>query len=102
MFCGTRLHFVRVYTTRELNIALSHMGLTMTDASDAKMLKKKYHDLVRRNHPDAGGDERTMKDVINAFQVLSETLVAEKEQHYADTDPPKGSKYKSVYCLRCW
>ena len=43
-----------------------------------------------------------MKDVINAFQVLSETLVAEKEQHYADTDPPKGSKYKSVYCLRCW
>ena len=75
MLCRTRLHFVRVYTTREVNVALSHMGMTMTDASDAKTLKKKYHDLVRRNHPDAGGDELTMKEVINAFNVFRHFLL---------------------------
>ena len=90
MFRCTSLRFA---TTREINIALSHMGMTLTDASDTKTLKKKYHDLVRRNHPDAGGDERKMRDVINAFKVLTEVTAAEREHFTSKPSPPKADGY---------
>ena len=80
MFRCTRLFLA---TTGEISAALAHMGLTMVQAADAKTLRARYLDLTRRNHPDAGGDERTMRDVIEAFRVLGEVTPAERA-HYSD------------------
>ena len=87
--CCSRLFLA---TTREITVALSMMGLTMAEASDAKGLKEKYLDLVRRNHPDAGGDERRMKEVVRSFQVLSRITHAERLRHTEETRPQKPLK----------
>lgn len=84
MFRCTRLFLA---TTGEISAALAHMGLTMAQAADAKTLRARYLDLTRRNHPDAGGDERTMRDVIEAFRVLGEVTPAERA-HYSSREAP--------------
>ncbi|GET86087.1 hypothetical protein, conserved [Leishmania tarentolae] len=47
---------------------------------DPKALKKRYRELVRRNHPDAGGEEATMARVTVAYQRLSELTKREREE----------------------
>ena len=67
-----RLSLNRLATTSEITVALRHMGLSYEDSDDSAVLKARYKELVRRHHPDAGGDERTMRDIITSFRVLTE------------------------------
>lgn len=46
---------------------------------DPKALKKRYRELVKKNHPDAGGEEATMARVTVAYERLSELTNRERE-----------------------
>jgi len=35
-----------------------------------KMIKKKYRELAKKYHPDKGGDEKTMKEITAAYELL--------------------------------
>lgn len=56
----------------EMNLkdALRVFGLDGTDLGDDSKIKKTYRRLSIQNHPDRGGDEKTMKDINVAYQVL--------------------------------
>ena len=52
----------------------------MEDTKDTKAFKKKYLDLVRKNHPDRGGSEDKMKDITTAFELLSNLSEFDKKE----------------------
>ncbi|CAJ1017388.1 DnaJ domain containing protein, putative [Leishmania lindenbergi] len=47
---------------------------------DPKALKRKYRELVKKNHPDAGGEEATMARVTVAYERLSALTNREREE----------------------
>lgn len=66
-------------TFLEVNEALDVLGVTIDE--DAKSLKKKYRELVKKNHPDAGGDAAVMSKVTVAYDRLSTLTNREKEEY---------------------
>jgi len=42
-------------------------------------IKKAYRSLVKKNHPDAGGDEELFKEIAEAYSILSD---ADKKRNY--------------------
>ncbi len=64
-----------VYALRkgELDRALKFFGIVKPDG---KIIKKKYHELARKYHPDkSGGDDRMMKALNISYQILREVYV---------------------------
>jgi hypothetical protein len=51
--------------------ALTELGLSGRPNSEE--IKKAYHLMARKSHPDVGGSEETMKRINQAFEILSET-----------------------------
>ncbi|CCW65493.1 unnamed protein product [Phytomonas sp. EM1] len=67
-------------THQEIAEDLVVLGLAgQIDFSEAA-LKKRYHELVRNHHPDAGGDERAMVRITIAYNRLKRLTPAEKEE----------------------
>jgi hypothetical protein len=64
------------------------------DCTTQEEAKALYHDLVRKHHPDAGGDTRTMQD-INAeyalFQARGASADARRRQQDAHADNRKSA-----------
>jgi curved DNA-binding protein CbpA len=65
-------------TYSEVSEALSVMGVELT--TDEKTLKKKYRELVRKHHPDAGGNEATMSKITVAYERLTSLSKREREE----------------------
>ena len=53
------------------------LGITKNATQDE--IKKAFHKLAHKYHPDKGGDEKKFKEINEAYQVLSNT---EKRQQY--------------------
>lgn len=53
------------------------LGVSKTASQDE--IKKAFHKLAHRYHPDKGGDEKKFKEINEAYQVLSD---AKKRQQY--------------------
>ncbi len=53
------------------------LGVTKTASQDE--IKKAFHKLAHKYHPDKGGDEKKFKEINEAYQVLSD---AQKRQQY--------------------
>jgi curved DNA-binding protein CbpA len=66
-------------TFLEVSEALDVLGVTIDE--DPKVVKTKYRELVKKNHPDAGGDEATMARVTVAYERLSGLSQREKEEY---------------------
>ena len=60
----------RFATPVDIATALRHMDLTHEQATDPTLLRKRYHELVIKYHPDAGGDAARLKEVVNGFAML--------------------------------
>ncbi|KNH08068.1 chaperone protein DNAj [Perkinsela sp. CCAP 1560/4] len=60
----------RAPTAEEVRRALATLSLTSAQAIDKKLLKKRYLELVKKNHPDTGGDAEKMKSISTAYQTL--------------------------------
>ncbi|ORC86590.1 uncharacterized protein TM35_000271800, partial [Trypanosoma theileri] len=78
-------------TYTEISDACSTLGVEVD--CDAKQLKKIYRDLVKQNHPDAGGDEATMSRITVAYERLSGLSQLEKEQFKVQRDAYRGGSY---------
>lgn len=63
----------------EITSALATLGVSIDD--DAKAVKRRYRELVKLNHPDAGGDEATMAKVTVAYDRLSSLTKREVEDY---------------------
>lgn len=63
----------------EISEALDVLGVSIDE--DPKVVKKKYRELVRKNHPDAGGDEATMARVTVAYDRISGLTAREREEY---------------------
>ena len=53
------------------------LGVTKSASQDE--IKKAFHKLAHKYHPDKGGDEKKFKEINEAYQVLSD---AQKRQQY--------------------
>lgn len=53
------------------------LGVSKTASQDE--IKKAFHKLAHKHHPDKGGDEKKFKEINEAYQVLSD---AQKRQQY--------------------
>ncbi|KAH9599962.1 DnaJ domain [Trypanosoma melophagium] len=78
-------------TYTEISEACAVLGVEVD--CDAKQLKKIYRDLVRKNHPDAGGDEATMSRITVAYERLNGLSKLEKEQFKLQRDAYRGGSY---------
>src|SRR6185369_9683681 len=53
--------------------------LGVTKSASQEEIKKAFHKLAHKYHPDKGGDEKKFKEINEAYQVLSDT---QKRQQY--------------------
>ncbi|KPI87923.1 hypothetical protein ABL78_3001 [Leptomonas seymouri] len=80
-WCTARRHAStgRRPTFIEISEALDVLGVAIDE--DPKAVKRKYRELVKKNHPDAGGDEATMAKVTVAYERLSSLSNREREEY---------------------
>lgn len=56
------------------------LGVTKTATQDE--IKKAFHKLAHKHHPDKGGDEKKFKEINEAYQVLSDTAKRAQYDQY--------------------
>jgi DnaJ-class molecular chaperone len=47
-------------------------ALGITKSASQEEIKKAFHKLAHKYHPDKGGDEKKFKEINEAYQVLSD------------------------------
>src|SRR3989344_249737 len=62
--------------------------LGITKSASQEEVKKAFHKLAHKYHPDKGGDEKKFKEINEAYQVLSD---AQKRQQYDQFGPSMNS-----------
>jgi len=70
MFRRCVLFFALPPSPSEITKALGTLGVTMDTVADEKMLKKVYRELVKKHHPDTGGDAEKIKSINLAHDLL--------------------------------
>jgi len=70
MFRRCVLFFALPPSPSEITKALGTLGVTMDTVADEKMLKKAYRELVKKHHPDTGGDAEKIKSINLAHDLL--------------------------------
>ena len=68
----------RPATFSEIAEALKVLGVSITVTD--KELKKQYHQLVKKHHPDAGGCEKQMSKISVAYETISNLSAKDKDQ----------------------
>lgn len=76
-------------THSEISESLAILGLANIEY-DEKAMKKIYFALVKKNHPDAGGDEGTMARIAVAYERLAGLSKREKEEYRAHSSAFSG------------
>ncbi len=56
------------------------LGITKSASQDD--IKKAFHKLAHKYHPDKGGDEKKFKEINEAYQVLSDTTKRQQYDQY--------------------
>jgi curved DNA-binding protein CbpA len=72
----------------EISEALSVLGVDIK--TDPKDIKKKYRELVKKHHPDAGGDEKTMSKITVAYERLTSLSKRELEEFQSQKNAYRG------------
>ncbi|CUI14395.1 unnamed protein product [Bodo saltans] len=85
--CATAKRFARP-TYSEISEALNVMGVDLS--TDEKTLKKKYRELVRKHHPDAGGNEATMSKITVAYEKLTSLSKRERDEFHQQSKSYRG------------
>lgn len=83
-FCARRFGGTaarRASSFAEISEACAVLGVDVD--CDPRQLKRTYRDLVRKHHPDAGGDEATMSRITVAYERLSGMSKSEREHFHA-------------------
>lgn len=75
-------------TFSEVSEALDVLGVDIK--VEQKDLKKKYRELVKKHHPDAGGDEKTMSKITVAYERLSSLTKRELEEFATQRNAYRG------------
>ena len=60
--------------------------LGVSKNATAEEIKKAYRKLARENHPDVGGDEEKLKDINEAYEVLSDDKKRQLYDQYGTAD----------------
>ena len=60
------------YLKHQLGMATHYVTLGVTESSSAAEIKKAYHKLAKKHHPDRGGDADKFRQVQRAYEVLSD------------------------------
>lgn len=71
-------HLGRPPTYQEVSEALTVLGVSIDE--DPKKLKRVYRDLVKKNHPDAGGDAKKMALITVCYDRLEGMSKRDKEE----------------------
>ncbi|EAN91988.1 hypothetical protein C3747_15g200 [Trypanosoma cruzi] len=99
------LHFCTLLCARRFNASSPRRAPTFSEVSEAchilgvevdcdqRHLKRVYRDLVRKNHPDAGGDEAMMSRITVAYDRLRGMSKIEREQFKLQKDTYRGGSY---------
>ncbi|EKF28025.1 hypothetical protein MOQ_008237 [Trypanosoma cruzi marinkellei] len=99
------LHFCTLLCARRFNASSPRRSPTFAEVSEAchilgvevdcdqRHLKRVYRDLVRKNHPDAGGEEAMMSRITVAYDRLRGMSKTEKEQFKLQRDTYRGGSY---------
>ena len=69
--------------------------LGITKAASQEEIKKAFHKLAHKYHPDKGGDEKKFKEINEAYQVLSDTTKRAQYDQYGrvfDQGQPGGDQ----------
>ena len=61
-----QLDFLRPMVVRAFEV----FGFPIDSKPTPEMIKTKYRELAKRYHPDKGGDEKTMKEITVAYELL--------------------------------
>lgn len=75
-------------TYSEISESLSVLGVDIK--ADVKDVKKKYRELVKKHHPDAGGDEKTMSKITVAYERLTSLSKREIEEFQSQKNAYRG------------
>lgn len=75
-------------TYSEVSEAQNLLGVDLS--TDQKTLKKKYRELVRKHHPDAGGNEATMSKITVAYEKLTSLTKREREEFQQQSKSYRG------------
>ena len=59
------------------------LGITKGASQDE--VKKAFHKLAHKHHPDKGGDEKKFKEINEAYQVLSDTTKRSQYDQFGRT-----------------
>ncbi|RNE99622.1 chaperone protein DNAJ [Trypanosoma rangeli] len=81
----------RAPTFVEVSEACSILGVEPD--CDQRQLKTIYRDLVRKHHPDAGGEEAAMSRITVAYDRLRGMSKLEKEQYKLQKETYRGGSY---------
>lgn len=95
--------------------------LGITENSSQEEIKKAFHELAHRYHPDKGGDEKKMKEINEAYEILSKIKKSISLQNIYRQNAYRDKEYhQTVYhegklkckvcgqatdyslCLDCW
>jgi molecular chaperone DnaJ len=65
------------------------LGITKSATQDE--VKKAFHKLAHKHHPDKGGDEKKFKEINEAYQVLSDTSKRQQYDQFGRTFDQAGA-----------
>lgn len=60
-----------------LDEAYKILGVSYEDSED--IIKKKYKEMVKKNHPDLGGDEKKFKSIKEAYETIQKRKLVRKK-----------------------
>ena len=91
----------------DITAALSQMSVSMADVQDAKGFRKTYLDLVRKHHPDTGGNIERMKSITTAHDLLMSLTDSERREYNqrakytpSSSTTSSGNKYRQAQQAR--
>src|SRR6476659_8170116 len=64
--------------------------------ADANALKKAYRNLVRKHHPDKGGDSEKFKEIDAAYKVLSDENLRELYDRTGSVDAKDNNQFSGA------
>src|SRR5579863_9065109 len=64
--------------------------LGITKGASQEEVKKAFHKLAHKYHPDKGGDEKKFKEINEAYQVLSDKNKRAQYDRFGTVDPMGG------------
>uniref|UniRef100_A0AC34R9V4 J domain-containing protein n=1 Tax=Panagrolaimus sp. JU765 TaxID=591449 RepID=A0AC34R9V4_9BILA len=67
--------------------------LGLDNGADVSAIKKAYHGLSKKHHPDRGGDEKTFDLIAKAYQALTNDEARENWEKYGNPDGPKATTF---------